>query len=86
MGAVLSQIVLPKAHARMVAPLMMKTRKGKLNVPHPHTCSRARFAQLARLGGAKRCFANSRLNPQGGATHQLATFNITMSAISAFLR
>ncbi len=59
-------------------------RKGKLNAPHPHTCSRAHFAQLARLDGAKRCFANSRLNPQGGATHRLVALDITMSAVSAF--
>ena len=50
-------------------------RKGKLNVPHPHTCSRARFAQLARLGGAKRCFANSRLNPRGGVIDLLAALD-----------
>ena len=61
-------------------------RKDKLNVPHPHPCSRARFAQLARLGGAKRCFANSRLNPQGGATNWFATLDITMGSFSALLR
>ena len=61
-------------------------RKGKLNAPHPHTCSRARFAQPARLGGAKQCFANSRLNPQGGAANQLAALDITLGAGSDFSR
>lgn len=40
--------------------------KGKSNISHPRTRSRARFAQRARLGGAKRGFANSRRNPRGG--------------------
>ena len=61
-------------------------RKDKLNAPHPHTCSRARFAQLARLGGAKRCFAKPRLNPRGGATDQLATLDITRHSVAAFSR
>ena len=73
---------------RMVASATLEDemRKGKLNAPHPHTCSRARFAQLARLGGAKRCFANSRFNPQGGAANWLATLYITMRTISVFSR
>ncbi|CAG4883194.1 protein of unknown function [Georgfuchsia toluolica] len=46
-----------------------------MSCPPPQACSMARFAQLARLGGAKQCFANSRLNPRGGVSKQLATLD-----------
>ncbi|CAG4883218.1 protein of unknown function [Georgfuchsia toluolica] len=72
----------------MIASVIQKDEnaQGKLNAPHPNTCSRARFAQLARLGGAKQCFAKPRLNPQGGATDRLAALDITRCPIATSSR